>query len=732
MSRQDQIKRLIANHNRRLQVLEEKKALYGLDTAPDILIEIEDIKATLAELEAELAQVEHPAADIPTPGILHNLPPRSEFVGRENEKTQLHEALLSRSRLVSVDGIGGIGKTALALEVVYECLQASQAKEPTNEIATFDGFIWTTAKDRELNLNDLLDTIALTLEYPGLVQKQTKEKLNAVDKLLRSQPYLLIVDNYENITDENVRGFLVRLSEPSRVLITSRERNLTEAWMISLEDLPETDALTLIRNEGRRLGLMAVVNVDTEVLKRLYQATGGTPLAIKWAVGQIKQKGQSLDSVLMALQEAQGDIFEDLFARSWLFLPDEAQRVLMLMPIFVTPVPRDAIETAADIHSLELEDAIGQLVEMSLLEVSDHLEIKKRRYHVHPLVRSFARTQLDQQPALKQDFWQRVTPYFLTIAKGVKDIAVDKDAWAILDEQLPNVLNTIDWCFTQSPKDALRFFETIAYYLVRRGYWDDILALGTEAYDLAMTLSNETDDPALKASYLKQAATFGLRHVSWIYRKRQDLETSEKWCCQSIAIYEKIGDREGLARARRHLGRIYQENGQFANAERIFKMALEDYQQLERKQSGLAHTWLSLGRIARDQGRYEEAVELINEGLRLCEETGSPAGAGVSLLTLGEIALTLNNFGEARKHYHQALKIMQEIERADRIADAKLGLARVEAQTGNSATVRRLAQEALEIYQKLGQAAKVEEAQTLLDRLSDSEISTETTTRSNP
>jgi len=66
--------------------------------------------------------------------------------------------------------------------------------------------------------------------------------------------------------------------------------------------------------EGKRLGLGSWSKPKTKCFAS-YQATGGAPLAIKWAVGQIKQKGQSLDSVLTALHEARGNIFEQVFAR---------------------------------------------------------------------------------------------------------------------------------------------------------------------------------------------------------------------------------------------------------------------------------------------------------------------------------------------------------------------------------------------------------------------------------
>ena len=290
----------------------------------------------------------------PVPQIPHNLRPRSEFIGREAEKARIHEALQSRSYLVSIDGIGGIGKTVLALEVAHECLRASRGEGSTDGIATFDGFIWTTARDRDLTMNALLDAVARTLDYLGIAQQPVEEKQVAVRKLLQDRPYLLIVDNFETVTDEGVRDFLLELPEPSKALITTREQKLRRVWSISLKGLAESEALALIRSTGRRLGLTALEHGEARVLRHLYEATGGTPLAIKWAVGQIKQRGQSLDTVLAALYQARGDIFDYIFARSWNLVAENARQVLTVMPLFATSASRAGIEAASDVHHFAL------------------------------------------------------------------------------------------------------------------------------------------------------------------------------------------------------------------------------------------------------------------------------------------------------------------------------------------------------------------------------------------
>jgi hypothetical protein len=294
----EHLQRLIELHRANLQHYEELEAKYGLDCPVYVKNAKEEARKGLAEARARLAALEGgaPGAEPSIPAIPQNLPPRGEFIGREKEMEQVRQALASRSYLVVIEGIGGIGKTALALEVAHELW----------EKGLYEAVVWTTARDRALDLNDILDTFARTIDYPYIAQLPPEEEPTEAAKLMRAKKCLLLVDNFETIKDEVVSGFFLNLPEPSKALITTRHHALGEARTIPLKGMEQGEALALMRAEGQRLGLESVQRAGDEILLRLYQATGGAPLAIKWAVGQIKQKGQSLDSVLAASMEPGG------------------------------------------------------------------------------------------------------------------------------------------------------------------------------------------------------------------------------------------------------------------------------------------------------------------------------------------------------------------------------------------------------------------------------------------
>src|SRR5260370_2713537 len=113
--------------------------------------------------------------------IPNNLPPRGIFIGRDDKKQELYETIKSRPQLIVVEGVAGIGKTSLVLEVVYRCLGESLAsRRKRSGESRFNAFIWITAKASSLTLEKILDMVARTLYYPYISQLESGERFNEV------------------------------------------------------------------------------------------------------------------------------------------------------------------------------------------------------------------------------------------------------------------------------------------------------------------------------------------------------------------------------------------------------------------------------------------------------------------------------------------------------------------------------------------------------------------------
>jgi len=672
---------------------------------PAAIVQVLDYLQKRRQKQGKPGEEGQPSALPTVSQVPHNLPPRSEFIGREAEKARVHEALQSRSYLVSIDGIGGIGKTVLALEVAHECLCAKRGEEPTDGIATFDGFIWTTAKDRDLTLNAFLDAIALTLEFPGIAQHPTEQKQIAVRKLLQEKPYLVIVDNFETITDEGVRGFLLNLPEPSKALITTREQKLRQVWSVSLKGLDESEALSLIRSTGKRLGLRALEQGEDRALRHLYNATGGAPLAIKWAVGQIKQRGQSLDAVLGALHEARGDIFDNIFDRSWSLLSPTARQVLITMPLFATSASRAGIEAASDVHHYALDEALGQLVEMSLAEATDELELARRRYSIHPLTRAFADARMKSAPEARRAAQSRLVGYFEEFTKehGAFWHRVDLEH---LGPELPNILAVIQWCWEQQLFEVgAGISYNIGNFLLTCGYWNVALALGKQVVEHAAEVGDEVT-----------AAKWRVGIIGWVERHRGDLDSAEEHAKMALDALNRSGEKGFEAYTRRTLGRIAQERGEFERAEELLNQALSYFQSTDDEREIIFVT-SNIAQLKLEQGDLEAAWGLSKKTLPSARRVNDSERIGHFLSIMASVARQRSGLRQAKELWEEALGHMRDAERLDETANILVELAQVEVEMGELPAARQKLSDALEIYRRLDVQFQVEKVEMLLSEL---------------
>lgn len=643
--------------------------------------------------------------------IPSNLPSRGEFIGREKEKAQVREALRSRSYLVSIDGIGGIGKTSLALEIVYESLEAKAGVIQRNDVPVFDAFIWTTAKDRELALNDLLDTIARTLGAMGIVQLPPQEKIEEVRGLLRLSRCLLIVDNFETVKDDAVQNFLLlSLPEPSKALVTSRHQLLRQAWEITLHGMERGEALSLIRDEGKRLGLESVSRAEDKTLMLLYEATGGNPQAIKMSIGQIKHEGLSLDAVLKRLYDARDGIFDYMFSRDWELLSNEAKCVLMVMPLFSGAVLKAAIEATSDVHHFYFENALKQLVEMFLIDARGELEELKQRYSVHPLTRAFAAAKLDREPDFKQQAQHRFAHYYAEFAKQYGGYQ-NWTGYDILASELDNVFTATDWAYQSDEQNiATDLTRAMDYFLWIRGYWRRRIRYGEQAVEVYKKLGD--------ARWQGWTTVYTL---AFTYYGLGDLKTAQSYAENAKAIAGRIDDKCTLAYALRVLGMILLKAGNYPKSKDFLEKSIALWQYVDdsrvRANEELAWTKMGLAGLLSCLENHDEARRVYEECKATFEQLDNTSGIGDVLLALGETARFQKQFDDASAYLQNALKIAERIGKQTSVAECKREIALVEEERSNLVSALQLAKESYEISQRLGARQLADETQKIIERL---------------
>ncbi len=659
------------------------------------------------------------------PHVFHNLPPRyGEFIGREAEVTRVLEWVeTSRWPLASIEGMGGIGKTSLAVEVAHRCLPG-----PSLTVARpFDAVVWTSARnypDFNLRLDHVLDTIARVLDYPHLAQLPPEQKVGAVDKLLRSHRTLLLADNLETVTDLALVKFLEQIPEPSLALVTTRYKQLRRVWDIPLYGLKDAEILTLIRRHSHRIGLEVVAGADDDTLQRLAAATGNNPKAVELSLGLIKQKGLPFLTVVDELYQASqmvSEVFDYIFAEAWKILDDETRQVLLTMSLFVSSASRAALAAVSKVADFDYFKAIEELVGMSLLEASEALDVSQQRYWLHPLTQIFARHQLGVDASLhvlrnnsgaspqkiaelKVNFCNFFAAWSEKNAgRNFWDFATwSADQYVKIHQELPNLLIAIEWAYAHKNwEQVLALAKAIVHPVYYQGHPDKRIKCSEYALTAAKMLGAKEDE-----------VWFLVHGLGSIYLLRGDYDTTEKYLTQGIQLAREIDLREAIALG--HTYRAYkalQLDEELTAAQKNVEIALSSSQDPLFRHRALQ----AAGHIARYVHDYAQAKAYYLESIQCL--AGSPYRDPSSEVWLGFADLGLGQHEQAVNHFRTYVDVHGKYGNHRVMAMAKLGLALFYEAQGQPAQAADFAHEAYDLLAPMNAQWELKQVQALMERL---------------
>jgi hypothetical protein len=334
---------------------------------------LRQLSKLLLEMEAEAETHRTEAVNYRS----RNLPPAPFFrlFGFEDQLTQLEKWLRDPHgpQIISIEGLGGSGKTALAHAAVREEL----ASGPWADLA------WVSAVDRPFYLWEAPDTpppldpdriieqIAVQLNLPeDVIELPTMERRAAVKAALSAKPYLIVLEDLE--PEHRPKDFLPNLitpTGPTRFLLTSRQRlpQISGCANLFLRELSRDASFAVMRYEAqeRKLQLAA------DDLEKVYAIVGGNPMALKLVIGQAGTLPlhRVLENLVPAAKGTPaGSILQQVYRHSWKLLLPNARQVLFTMERFSPHgAGYEELKAAANLGPKELDAALQQLITHSLI-----------------------------------------------------------------------------------------------------------------------------------------------------------------------------------------------------------------------------------------------------------------------------------------------------------------------------------------------------------------------------
>jgi tetratricopeptide (TPR) repeat protein len=647
--------------------------------------------------------------------VYHNLPQPDygTFIGREEELRQVHRLLSPESRhfLVTIDGIGGIGKSALALEVAHRYLR-DYARLPPEE--RFDAIVWASAKSSVLTadgiaprqqvtrtLEDTYTTISVTLEREDITRAPSEEQDELVRRALTQQRTLLIVDNLETVDDERVNAFLRELPDPTKAMVTTRHR-FDVAYPVRLMGMPKQDGLLLIAQECARKGV-TLAKAETE---KLYERTGGVPLAIVWSVAQMGY-GYGVESTLRRLGTPTGDVARFCFEEAMKHIRGRpAHRLLMALSLFSTDASREALGRVAELPVLDRDEGLVELERLSL--------VTRRgwRFTILPLTAQYAKSERFNESDGGGLLEERWINYFKDLTREHGNSYWRWYNYEILVEEGENVLAAMDWAYSLGKAPVVLGLMPIVYwYLDTAGRWAEVLRYCMRALELATLAEN------------RMAAAGMMNQLGWTYGQMGECSKAREFLQRGLAICDEIVDDEVRFVLLAHLGQIARKEGKLAEAQSYYSRAAAIVGSCDLPDEHRAYLDFELGKLARDQENWKTAQEYftkVSDWARSKGERNQSFDIALAMGAQGNLALVLYYLCEYEKAEQLCVESMRFFDKYGGKGHSvvlKYRYALIQEALGHYDVALRIAKEGLRLCRKIGVKPEVQKIQTLIRRL---------------
>lgn len=696
-----------AGHGGQILVSQATLDLARADLPPEVTFESRGIHRLKGVGEDQLWQVCHPELPATFPPLntlnpeRHNLPaPPAPLIGRDSEVASWR-AVLSQpgTRLLTLVGPGGMGKTRTALQLAEHC------------ISEFKHGVWWSSLEDARTGEEMLAGLAASLRFTPQPQPGIQSQ---IARFLRERQLLLVLDNVEQIPDApRAIGALLQECPGLKCLVTSRRRLGVRAEVVrELEPLSADEAVRLFVERGatQREGFQ-LTPANTADVAELCRQLEGLPLALELAASRLalltpREVLRRLDQQFRVLSTSSPDLpprqraLHATIEWSFHLLTPAEQSLFCQLAVFKGGFDLAAAEAVGE--APEVADAVLTLRRHSLLRDVSNSRLQQTRFAMLESIRAFAASRLAEQADLAAVATARHAAYFANWASerapALRQRTGEAAALAELGGEQDNLRAALDFNLTSpapGPATVAELGWVFCAWLQHRGFWAEAVTRSD-----AM-LGKATDwPPATRAALLRQRA--GL-HLDYF-----EAEAAARHARTALELARAAGSATEEAEALNLLGLAANRAGQLAEALALLQQALACFR-VQRDDAGAAKVLNNLGFVETNRVLAQQpdatpqtAQSYLEEALRLHRARADQRGLAETQTNLGVLVQARGDLAEANAHYTEALASEIELGHKVGVARALYNLAEIAGLRGQAADGQQLAAAAEYLFTEAG------------------------------